>query len=88
MDRVPGSVTSMMQTGITQAREFDDPPGLHEKTENLLREWVNMYHSPQAGRDSFKAFNAFVQQVSLASISCFLTVAGGKFSDRNLIGIL
>jgi len=65
MDRVPGSVTSMMQTGITQvfAREFDDPQGLHEKTEFLLREWVTMYHSPQAGRDSFKAFNAFVQQM-------------------------
>lgn len=62
MDR-PGNVTTMMQTGITQAREFDDPAGLHEKTEFLLREWVNMYHSPQAGRDSFKAFNAFVTQV-------------------------
>lgn len=68
MDRVPGSVTSMMQTGITQAREFDDPQGLHEKTENLLREWVTMYHSPQAGRDSFKAFNAFVQQMHLQGI--------------------
>nr|QOW64962.1 hypothetical protein [Lymnaea stagnalis] len=68
MDRVPGSVTSMMQTGITQAREFDDPAGLHEKTEYLLREWVNMYHSPQAGRDSFKAFNAFVQQMHTQGI--------------------
>ncbi|XP_055890770.1 CCR4-NOT transcription complex subunit 1-like isoform X2 [Biomphalaria glabrata] len=68
MDRVHGSVTSMMQTGITQAREFDDPAGLHEKTEYLLREWVNMYHSPQAGRDSFKAFNAFVQQMHTQGI--------------------
>ncbi|XP_059164399.1 CCR4-NOT transcription complex subunit 1-like isoform X2 [Physella acuta] len=68
MDRVQGSVTSMMQTGITQAREFDDPAGLHEKTEYLLREWVNMYHSPQAGRDSFKAFNAFVQQMHTQGI--------------------
>lgn len=68
MDRVPGNVTTMMQTGITQAREFDDPQGLHEKTEYLLREWVNMYHSPQAGRDSFKAFNAFVQQVSSITV--------------------
>jgi CCR4-NOT transcription complex subunit 1 len=68
MDRVPGSVTTMMQTGITQAREFDDPQGLHEKTEYLLREWVNMYHSPQAGRDSFKAFNAFVQQMHTQGI--------------------
>ena len=48
---------------VFKAREFDDPHGLHEKTEYLLREWVQLYHSPQAGRDSFKAFNAFVQQV-------------------------
>ncbi|CAG5118083.1 unnamed protein product, partial [Candidula unifasciata] len=68
MDRVSGSVTTMMQTGITQAREFDDPQGLHEKTEFLLREWVTMYHSPQAGRDSFKAFNAFVQQMHTQGI--------------------
>ena len=53
----------MMQSGITQAREFDDPPGLHEKTEYLLREWVGMYHLPTAGRDSTKAFSAFVGQV-------------------------
>ncbi|XP_013418035.1 CCR4-NOT transcription complex subunit 1 [Lingula anatina] len=63
MDRTPGGPTSMMQSGISQAREFDDPPGLHEKTEFLLREWVNMYHSPAAGRDSTKAFSAFVQQM-------------------------
>ncbi|KAL3860717.1 hypothetical protein ACJMK2_010802 [Sinanodonta woodiana] len=63
LDRVPGGPTSMMQTGISQAREIDDPPGLHEKTEYLLREWVNMYHSPAAGRDSTKAFSAFVQQM-------------------------
>ena len=54
----------MMHSGISQAREFDDPPGLHEKTEFLLRDWVNMYHSPAAGRDSCKAFSAFVGQVS------------------------
>ena len=56
---------SMMASGISQARELDDPPGLHEKTEFLLREWVNMYHSPAAGRDSTKAFTAFVQQVTI-----------------------
>lgn len=60
-----GPVTSMqMQSGISQAsREFDDPPGLHEKTEYLLREWVSMYHSPLSGRDSSKAFPAFVSQM-------------------------
>ncbi|XP_046333509.2 CCR4-NOT transcription complex subunit 1-like isoform X5 [Haliotis rufescens] len=63
LDRTPGGPTSMMQSGISQAREFDDPPGLNEKTEYLLREWVNMYHSPAAGRDSTKAFSAFVQQM-------------------------
>ncbi|WAR11775.1 CNOT1-like protein [Mya arenaria] len=65
LDRAPGGggPTFMMQSGITQAREIEDPPGLHEKTEYLLREWVNMYHSPAAGRDSTKAFSAFVQQM-------------------------
>lgn len=62
-DRTSTGPMSMMQSGISQAREIDDPPGLHEKTEYLLREWVNMYHSPAAGRDSCKAFSAFVQQM-------------------------
>jgi CCR4-NOT transcription complex subunit 1 len=53
----------MMHSGINQAREFDDPVGLHEKTEFLLREWVQMFHSPAAGRDSTKAFSAFVGQM-------------------------
>ncbi|CAH1270308.1 CNOT1 [Branchiostoma lanceolatum] len=63
LDRAPGGPTSMMHSGISQAREYDDPPGLHEKSEYLLREWVNMYHSPAAGRDSSKAFQVFVQQM-------------------------
>jgi hypothetical protein len=33
---------------------FPDPPGLLEKTEFLLRDWVNMYHSPSAGKESTK----------------------------------
>jgi len=61
----------MMHSGIIQAREFDDPPGLHEKTEYLLREWVNLYHSPAAGLDSTKAFSSFVAQVY---ILCLLTL--------------
>lgn len=63
LERALGGPTSMMQTGILQAREIDDPPGLHDKAEMLLRDWVTMYHSPQAGRDSTKAFTAFVQQM-------------------------
>ena len=33
---------------LLQARELDDPAGLFEKTEYLLREWVNIYHSREA----------------------------------------
>ena len=58
----------MMHSGISQAREFDDPPGLREKTEYLLREWVSMYHSPASGKDSTKAFSAFVNQVRRLSV--------------------
>ena len=63
LERALGGPTTMMQTGIIQAREIDDPPGLHDKAEMLLRDWVTMFHSPQAGRDSTKAFTAFVQQM-------------------------
>ena len=57
--------TAQLHSSIQQAREFEDPPGLLEKTEFLLREWVNMYHSPSAGKDSTKAFTIFVQQMNL-----------------------
>jgi CCR4-NOT transcription complex subunit 1 len=63
-----GNAATMMQSGISQAREFDDPPGLHDKAEYLLREWVNMYHSPSAGRDSTRAFTCFVQQACGVSV--------------------
>ena len=61
-----------MHSGIIQAREFDDPPGLHEKTEYLLREWVNLYHSPAAGLDSTKAFSSFVAQVCITVLYFFV----------------
>ena len=54
-----------IEHNLEQARELDDPPGLLEKTECLLREWVNMYHSHAAGKDSTKAFTIFVQQMNL-----------------------
>ena len=41
-----------LHSGIAQAREYEDPPGLLEKTEYLLREWVNAYHARDAGKDS------------------------------------
>uniref|UniRef100_A0A4W3H1Q2 CCR4-NOT transcription complex subunit 1-like n=1 Tax=Callorhinchus milii TaxID=7868 RepID=A0A4W3H1Q2_CALMI len=65
MDRAHGGPNFMMHSGISQASEYDDPPGLREKAEYLLREWVNLYHSAAAGRDSTKAFSAFVGQVRI-----------------------
>ncbi|XP_065578848.1 CCR4-NOT transcription complex subunit 1-like isoform X2 [Artemia franciscana] len=64
----PGSSTAMIHSGISQAREFDDPPGLDEKTELLLHEWIVMYHSPSGGRDSGKAFGVFIHQMNLHGI--------------------
>eukprot|EP00096_Caligus_rogercresseyi_P006991 TRINITY_DN2417_c0_g1_i1.p1 TRINITY_DN2417_c0_g1~~TRINITY_DN2417_c0_g1_i1.p1 ORF type:complete len:1930 (-),score=640.60 TRINITY_DN2417_c0_g1_i1:677-5986(-) len=56
--------TGQLHSGIQQAREFGDPRGLLEKTEFLLREWVNAYHSPDAGKDSRQAFFIFVKRMN------------------------
>lgn len=69
IDRAHGGPNFMMHSGISQASEYDDPPGLREKAEYLLREWVNLYHSAAAGRDSTKAFSAFVGQVNIYPFS-------------------
>ena len=68
IDRQPGGPINMMHSGISQAREFDDPPGLKEKTDILLREWVTMYHSQGSGKDSTKAFSTFVTQMHTQGI--------------------
>lgn len=52
-----------------QARDFDDPPGLMEKTEYLLREWISIHYSATAGRDPTRAFSIFVQQVWPIAVS-------------------
>jgi len=39
--------TAQLHNSIGQARESDDPHGLLENTEFLLRDWENMYHSPR-----------------------------------------
>ncbi|CAB3374513.1 Hypothetical predicted protein [Cloeon dipterum] len=67
-DRAMGGPTSHIHSGIVQAREFDDPQGLLEKTEYLLREWVNIFHSPSASRDPTKAFSVFVHQMNVHGI--------------------
>jgi hypothetical protein len=59
--------------GIAQAKEFEDPPGLLEKTEYLLREWVNAYHARDAGKDSRQAFVVFVQLMNQHGKTDFVT---------------
>lgn len=60
-----------IHSGIHQVRgmrDVDDPPGLFEKTEYLLREWVTLYHSPGGAKDPNKAFSVFVHQMSIQGI--------------------
>jgi len=72
VDRNHTGPTSHIFTGITQgkisARDYDDPPGLFEKTDFLLREWVTIYHSPQGAKDPNKAFSLFVHQMNIHGI--------------------
>ncbi|XP_014599934.1 PREDICTED: CCR4-NOT transcription complex subunit 1 isoform X1 [Polistes canadensis] len=69
-DRAPAGPTAHIHSGILQvrARDFDDPPGLMEKTEYLLREWVTMHHNPTNSRDPTKAFGMFVHQMNIHGI--------------------
>lgn len=66
VDRAQGGPTAHIHSGILQvrARDFDDPPGLMEKTEYLLREWISIHYSATAGRDPTRAFSIFVQQMN------------------------
>jgi hypothetical protein len=43
-NRISATALSMMYTGIKQAKEFDDPQGLKEKSEQLLHDWIQ-HHS-------------------------------------------
>lgn len=65
---LPAGASLHFHSGVTQARDFQDPPALQEKTEVLLREWIQMYHSPTAGQGSGSAFQHFVKQMNLHGI--------------------
>jgi len=45
IDCAHGGPSFMMHSGIPQASEYDDPSGLREKAEYMLREWVNAFSS-------------------------------------------
>ncbi|KAJ8950014.1 hypothetical protein NQ318_002425 [Aromia moschata] len=51
-----------------RAPNYEDPPGLVEKTDYLLRDWISIYNSQHQGRDSTKAFSMFVHQMNVHGI--------------------
>lgn len=53
---------------LQQAQDIDDPPGLLEKTEFLLKDWVTIYHTQSSGRDSIKTFGMFVNKMNVYGI--------------------
>lgn len=69
-DRASAGPTVHIHNGILQVRapNYEDPPGLMEKTDYLLREWINIYHAQPSARDSTKAFSMFVHQMNVQGI--------------------
>ncbi len=62
-NRISATALSMMYTGIKQAKEFDDPQGLKEKSEQLLHDWIQ-HHSILPQKENTKAFQQFVLQMN------------------------
>ncbi|XP_026678412.1 LOW QUALITY PROTEIN: CCR4-NOT transcription complex subunit 1 [Diaphorina citri] len=81
-----------IHSGILQVRgirDLDDPPGLFEKTEYLLREWVTIYHSPAGVKDPNKAFTLFVHQMNCHGIlkSDELITRFFRFATSLVVGV-
>lgn len=70
LDRVNSGPTQHIHSGILQVRanDYEDPPGLVEKAEYLLKDWVSIYHSQSVGRDPIKTFGMFVSKMNLYGI--------------------
>jgi CCR4-NOT transcription complex subunit 1 len=62
-NRIYATALSMMYTGVQQARDFDDPPSLKEKSEQLLHEWIQ-HHFILPQKENQKAFQQFVLQMN------------------------
>ncbi|XP_050425870.1 CCR4-NOT transcription complex subunit 1-like [Adelges cooleyi] len=59
--------TLKIQHGMLRGRDVDDPPGLLEKTEYLLKEWLTLYTS-SPNRDPAKTFNIYIHQMNVQGI--------------------
>ena len=62
-NRICATALSMMYTGVQQAKDFDDPHGLKEKSDSLLHDWIQ-HHSLLSQKDNTKAFQQFVLQMN------------------------
>ena len=52
-----------MYTGVQQAKDFDDPVGLKDKSDQLLHDWLQ-HHSALPHKENTKAFQQFVLQMN------------------------
>lgn len=70
MDRLAAGPTQHIHSGILQVRanDYDDPPGLLEKAEYLLKDWVTIFHTQATGRDPIKSFGLFVSKMNMYGI--------------------
>ncbi|XP_055387570.1 CCR4-NOT transcription complex subunit 1 [Condylostylus longicornis] len=70
IERNIATPSQYIQSGILHVRsnDCDDPPGLQEKTEILLKDWVQIHLSQQHGRDTVKTFSTFVNKMNLYGI--------------------
>ncbi|VVC86298.1 unnamed protein product [Leptidea sinapis] len=69
-EKSPLGPTSHIHTGIMQVtnREYDDPPGLQEKTDTLLLEWRNVLMSPLTEIEIAQNFNIYVHRMNMNGI--------------------
>lgn len=69
-DRANAGPTQHIHSGILQVRsnEFNDPPGMADKVEYLLKDWVTIYHTQSVSRDPMKTFSLFVNKLNLYGI--------------------
>jgi CCR4-NOT transcription complex subunit 1 len=55
-------------SAVPQVGELEDPPGLYEKVEYLLSEWVRHFHQPGQMRDGDKIYAAYVARLQQQGI--------------------
>ncbi|XP_073847856.1 CCR4-NOT transcription complex subunit 1 isoform X2 [Musca autumnalis] len=69
-DRYLAGATQYIHSGMQHVRsnDCDDPPGLQEKTEFLLKDWVSIYSQSHNLSRETKNFGSFVQKMNMYGI--------------------